>query len=401
MTNDDLWYNPKHSRILKGLFMSEAKKAIIVLAIGLVLITAGCTPVMADEKDDSTQALLRREISKNKKTRIVGFPYAYYTPETELAVGVGGILTFYTGQELILRPSKITLSGYYSIRDQYKISLGTQAYFARNSTFLSVNLNYGQYADKFWGIGNNTPEIETEDYVSQAWGINVDFEFIPLLTFIKMDKSGIIYDYYLTNILDKKENPFLNSGDMQGSEGGVISGLGFILVKDSRDHIFFPNRGGFNRLKLIFYRKETGSDFDFNYYELDLRRYLAFKPDHVLATQVFANFVRGGPPFYKLPALGGGQIMRGYYQGRYRDRSHMAAQAEYRGYFWRRFGFAAFIGVGDVADGMEDFKIKYAKVSWGWGLRFKFNQAEKVNLRMDYGIGKNSNGLYFGLEEAF
>lgn len=146
-------------------------------------------------------------------------------------MGVGGIVTFYTGKERILRPSKITLSGYYSICNQYKITLGTQMYFARNKTFLGANLNYGQYADKFWGIGNDTPEIETEDYVSRAWGFNLDFEIVPLLDWIKLDKSGVIYDYYAIDIVDKKENPYLNSGDVRGSEGGVSSGIGYILVK--------------------------------------------------------------------------------------------------------------------------------------------------------------------------
>jgi hypothetical protein len=30
-----------------------------------------------------------------------------------------------------------------------------------------------------------------------------------------------------------------------------------------------------------------------------------------------------------------------------------------------------------------------------------FNQEEKVNLRVDFGVGKNTSGVYFGLEEAF
>jgi len=42
------------------------------------------------------------------------------------------------------------------------------------------------------------------------------------------------------------------------------------------------------------------------------------------------------------------------------------------------------------------------KLSVGAGLRFLFNKEEKVNLRMDIGIGQNGNtGIYFGLEEAF
>jgi hypothetical protein len=42
------------------------------------------------------------------------------------------------------------------------------------------------------------------------------------------------------------------------------------------------------------------------------------------------------------------------------------------------------------------------KYSGGAGLRFQFNKEQKINLRMDIGIGQDGNtGLYFGIEEAF
>lgn len=30
-----------------------------------------------------------------------------------------------------------------------------------------------------------------------------------------------------------------------------------------------------------------------------------------------------------------------------------------------------------------------------------FNKEEKVNIRVDFGVGRNTNGVYFRLEEAF
>jgi hypothetical protein len=35
------------------------------------------------------------------------------------------------------------------------------------------------------------------------------------------------------------------------------------------------------------------------------------------------------------------------------------------------------------------------------GLRSKCNHAEKVNVRVDYGRGQDTSGIYFGIEEAF
>jgi hypothetical protein len=51
---------------------------------------------------------------------------------------------------------------------------------------------------------------------------------------------------------------------------------------------------------------------------------------------------------------------------------------------------------------MLEYSLNQIKYSFGAGLRFRFNQKEKVNLRMDIGMGPHKNmGVYFGIEEAF
>ena len=93
--------------------------------------------------------------------------------------------------------------------------------------------------------------------------------------------------------------------------------------------------------------------------------------------------------------------MRGYYSGRYRDNSYVAFQVEYRQFFWWRFGFVAFAGIGDVAEELTKINLHELKTTLGFGLRFIFNEEEKINLRMDVAFGKGTNGVYFGIEEAF
>jgi len=134
---------------------------------------------------------------------------------------------------------------------------------------------------------------------------------------------------------------------------------------------------------------------------VDLRQYISLKPQQILALQGYVQCIGGNPAFYEMPALGGQRIMRGYYQGRYRDEVLAAVQTEYRGHIRGRLGFVAFAAVGDVGTRLVDVKIKDLKTSLGGGIRFKFNQAENVNLRADIGFGRGTSGVYFGLEEAF
>ena len=93
--------------------------------------------------------------------------------------------------------------------------------------------------------------------------------------------------------------------------------------------------------------------------------------------------------------------MRGYYYGRFRDKIYVAQQIELRTFFWKRLGAVAFAGMGNVTNSYNGLSLNQSRFSFGGGLRFKFNEAEKVNIRMDIGFGKGTSGVYFGMEEAF
>lgn len=256
--------------------------------------------------------------------------------------------------------------------------------------------------DKFWGIGPDTPDLEdAAAFESKGFGAEITLLVPPKLKVFNRTSAGFVFDLYNSDIVDKRQNPELQSGDVRGSEGGVSTGLGWSWNWDTRDKVFYPTKGGYHQLKGIYYGQWLGGSFDFNKYEIDLRHYQQIKPQHIVALQVFAQTVGGTPPFYELPALGGQRIMRGYYQGRYRDESLMAGQVEYRTHIYKRIGAVGFAGIGDVGTRLRDIKIRDLKTSLGVGARFLFNKAENVNLRADIGFGRETSGVYFGLEEAF
>ena len=58
-----------------------------------------------------------------------------------------------------------------------------------------------------------------------------------------------------------------------GSEGGVASGLGFLVSYDTRNNIYFPTQGSFHQAYIVFFDQLLGSDYQFNLYTLDLRKY--------------------------------------------------------------------------------------------------------------------------------
>jgi outer membrane protein assembly factor BamA len=327
-----------------------------------------------------------------------GYPYAFYTPETELAFGAGGILIFYTSDHIDMLPSKVGLSGWYSTNGQYSISINPVLYFSKNRIYIEFPFKFGHFIDKFWGIGDNTVDTGNEQYTVNSFSATFTFQVPPLM--FSADRTGFIFDYNYTEIEDKQNNIYLIDNEVTGSNGGTVYGFGTDLVWDTRDNLFFPNSGGYEYFKVVIY-PELG-DYVFYTFEIDVRHYNSFSPDHVIASNFYFAQALGDVPFYKLPALGGQNRERGYFYGRYRDKNYMTLQLEYRQYFWWRFGFVVFAGTGNVAPELTKFTFNDLKYSYGFGLRFLFNKEEKVNLRMDIGFGIDGNrGIYFGIEEAF
>jgi len=332
-------------------------------------------------------------------TSIKAFPYVYYTPETELAYGAGGIATFYTSKEKGLRPSNITLSGYYTTNDQYQFTINPKFYFSMNRYFVGVKLTFGHYVSKFYGIGPDTPDIDNADYVADRNGIEIKIETPPTL-FIS-DRIGFVYNFQYSGTIDPETNPYLQSGDITGSRGGTSAGGGGVLVWDRRNSSFYPTNGQLDQIKGVFYSSGTGSDFTFWTLEIDNRRYIPLAPGKVLAIEAYLDIAVGDPPFDMLPALGGQNRMRGYYEGRFVDNSYLMVQAEYRQILTGPWGYVVFGGLGNVASDVTLLHGPDFKFAGGVGLRYLFNKKEHVNLRVDFGVGNNSNGVYFGLEEAF
>jgi outer membrane protein assembly factor BamA len=281
---------------------------------------------------DESDSTVDRSLSFN------GYPYAYYTPETELAFGGGGILIFYTSDHIDMLPSKVGLSGWYSTNGQYSISINPVLYFSKNRVYLEFPFSFGHYIDKFWGIGDNTVDTGNEQYTLNSVSATLTFQVPPV--WFSADRTGIIFDYNDTEIEDKQNNIYLIDNEVTGSNGGTIYGFGTDLVWDTRDNIFFPNSGGYQYFKVVIY-PELG-DYVFYTFEIDVRHYNSFSPDHVIAGNFYFAQALGDVPFYKLPALGGQNRERGYFEGRYRDKNYMTLQLEYRQYFWWRFGFVVF-----------------------------------------------------------
>ena len=105
------------------------------------------------------------DTSKARKVEYAYYPMGFYTPETQFAFGAGGMIYSRLGFEKDLQPSKIQLSAYYTTNHQYSFSAMPTLYFGGSAKVISESkFIYNKEISKFYGIGNQTSEIENPEY---------------------------------------------------------------------------------------------------------------------------------------------------------------------------------------------------------------------------------------------
>jgi outer membrane protein assembly factor BamA len=333
-----------------------------------------------------------------KKSGLALLPVIYYTPETSWALGAGGLAYFpVTRDASAPRPSNLNFAVIYTVKKQFSLDLNPDLYF-RHGYHLQFELQYSSFPDKFFGVGNDTAADLEEPFTSRFWKLNVE----ALKRTSGAFNLGFQYFFDSTRLVKVKAGGSLASGSVPGSRGGVVSGFGPFLTYDSRDSIFFPTTGSFHQFSAMAFGPMLGSDFSFGRFCLDLRRYIRFSSSRVLALQSQLLVQTGQPPFWRMGMLGGEKLLRGYYLGRYRDKNMLCVQAEYRWVpvIWR-IGLVGFVGLGEVADRLDHFELGGLKFSYGGGLRFVLDSAQRLHVRLDFAFGQKTSGIYFTAGEAF
>ena len=195
---------------------------------------------------------------------------------------------------------------------------------------------------------------------------------------------------------------FLKTNEYPGYEGGIVSGAGLGLILDKRSNRYYPETGMYLLSNFKWYGSYMGSDFEYNSFIFDIRKYFNPWPKHVIAMQFYTNINDGEVPFYKLGMIGGTDRMRGYYLGAIRDKVVADAQIEYRLHVWSVFGVVAFASTGRVAPDFKSMNIDGLWYGGGFGFRIMVDSASKVNLRVDFGFGQfGSRTVILGFSEAF
>ena len=108
------------------------------------------------------------------------------------------------------------------------------------------------------------------------------------------------------------------------------------------------------------------------FFNIEYAQFFALTKQLVLGLNIQEQSLTGyRSPFYLLPQMGSDEMMRGYYQGRYRDRNFLAGQTELRYRFISSLAIVGFVGTGEVFN--SAFSMAQLKPDYGGGIRYFFD----------------------------
>jgi hypothetical protein len=337
--------------------------------------------------------------SANKKSTLI-LPLITKSIETDWSLGLANVFTFkISPKDTIARTSNIEVIGLYSLKEQFVAVINGNQYFKNENFILNEQISYSSFPDKFWGIGNNTKASAEEPYTFQQY-----FMFAHLMKNLGNHFFvGGIFEHQNVLKVNYRTGGLFDQQNITGRNGYKTVGVGVSFTNDTRNHAFTPSKGRFAQLFLTGYNNLWGSGFNFFSLVADYRQYIPVANKSVLAFQAYSlNGFGDEIPLRNLGSLGGANSMRGYYSGRYRDKKLFVLQTEYRLPIYKRIAAVGFASMGNVGNNFSEITNSEIKYSYGGGVRFALNKKEKLNLRIDYGIGKGkNNGLYFQIGEAF
>lgn len=364
--------------------------------IGTRMATAQTLPV-DDERRVVDPTIVTTETLKDRDGWIA-VPVVGFSPETSLQLGV--LVIYFFDLEKNSSLSSLPVLGIGTLKEQFIIEVRPELFFDHDNYRVWTRFDFRRFPDSFFGVGNQVRDQDREPYQR---------EFARLRTNLRRRlvgdlHLGILSDHEKMSLSYERDDGLFATRDYVGEGGGFTAGFGITAAYDSRDHKNYPTRGFLLEASVVPFLSAFGSDYNYIQSVVDARAYLPLGHQQLLAFQYYLETTDGDVPFYRLPQLGGPDLLRGYFLGKYREESLHALQAEYRAHLVWKLRAAAFAGVGQVGEDYGSMWTAPLRPTFGGGLRYNMKTpSDIVNFRVDVGWAPLTGeaGLYVAATEAF
>ena len=295
---------------------------------------------------------------------------------------------------MLLPPSNVSLFGDVSTVGFYMLGIRGTHIFPQDKYRLDYTLYFYSFPSKFWGIGYDMGNVDANESDLDRWQAQIKASFLFRIADNLYIGPMASYDYVHGKNMERP-------GLLEGMNLTTANyGVGLSLAYDSRDVLTNPHKGYYLNITQCFRPKFLGNDYAFSTTDLRTSYYHPVWKGGLLAGELRGTFNFGNPSWAMMALLGNSYSMRGYYEGRYRDKHKIEGQVELRQHVWKRNGVVVWIGAGTVFNKFSALCMDRVLPNYGIGYRWEFKK--NVNVRLDYGFGKNGqSGFIFNINEAF
>ena len=363
---------------------------------------------LSSEKVDTAQQVKKswmtrfldyfNDANKNKHHKrfdfsVIGGPH--YASDTKFGLGMVAAGLYRTDpNDSILPPSNVSLFGDVSSVGFYMLGVRGNHIAPAGRYRIDYHLYFYSFPSDFWGIGYEMGDNDDNKSDMKRWQAQAEASFLFRVADNFYVGPMAAYDYVIGKQIERPEL-------LQGMDKHIWNvGAGVSLVYDNRDNLTNPHRGIYLNLKQMFRPKFMGNDYAFSTTHFRFDAYQRLGKGTILAEDFGANLNFGNPSWGMMAELGGTSSMRGYYEGRYRDKHSLEATVELRQHVWKRNGIVVWAGAGTVFPKFSSLRSRQILPNAGVGYRWEFKK--NVNVRLDYGFGKSGqSGFLFNINEAF
>lgn len=336
--------------------------------------------------------------NKNKKHKrfdfsVIGGPH--YASDTKFGLGLVAAGLYRTEpNDSILPPSNVSLYGDVSSVGFYMLGVRGNHIAPKGRYRIDYHLYFYSFPADFWGIGYEMGDNDANKSDMKRWQAQAEVSFLFRVADNFYIGPMASYDYVIGKHIERPEL-------LQGMDQHTWNvGAGVSLVYDNRDNLTNPHRGIYLNINQMFRPRFMGNDYAFSTTAFRFDAYQRLGKGTVLAEDIGANLNFGNPSWGMMAELGGTHSMRGYYEGRYRDKHSLEATVELRQHVWKRNGIVVWVGAGTIFPKFSALRSKQILPNAGVGYRWEFKK--NVNVRLDYGFGKSGqSGFLFNINEAF
>ncbi|MCF6352700.1 MAG: BamA/TamA family outer membrane protein [Cyclobacteriaceae bacterium] len=343
------------------------------------------------------------------KFMITPFAAPGYTPELGGLLAVGGLASFKTkSTDTLIQRSSIPFSFAYTSTGAIVANAILSSFWFKDKVRVFGDFWLKDMPDHYWGVGYKngatTPKSDsTTAFNRMWWWINP-----RILYQVKKDYFvGLNIDYNYTQGSNPSPVVSNNPNYIEFNDKPMNSGIGLILRYDSRDIPVDAREGVYIDGRATFYNESLGGDNNYQIYFIDYRQFQTLhRLGSTLAWQARTRIGVGEIPYGEMSQLGTPFDLRGYTWGQYRDKSLFFFLVEYRHTFLKadkklsKHGAVFWVGSGTVFD-----RQSAGENTNRWlpnvGLGYRFEVQPRMNLRLDFGIGRESSGFYFNFNQAF